>query len=290
MPYQTILVENQAGVVLVTLNRPQALNAINGLMMEELLRLFRQDLPGQTDIKGVILTGAGDRAFVAGADISEFLGFNQENIETFIRRGHQTFNAIEDFDRPVIAAINGYALGGGCELAMACHFRIATRNSRFGQPEVNLGIIPGYGGTQRLVQLIGKSRGLDLLMTGDMIDAETAEQWGLVNYLVEVGDEIIKAREMIEKIADKAPLAISKIISTVNAFYNKNKNGFELEIAGFAALTDTNDFKEGSKAFLEKRKAIFKENKFQGSVTPWINFSNALPLCYFSRFGIETCH
>ena len=186
-----------------------------------------------------------------------FLDLTRENIEAFIRRGHQTFNAIEHFDKPVIAAVNGYALGGGCELAMACHFRIATSNSRFGQPEVNLGIIPGYGGTQRLVQLIGKSRGLDLMMTGDMIDAETAEQWGLVNYMVEIGEEIEKAREMIEKIAGKAPLAISRIISTVNAFYDKTKDGFEEEISGFAALTDTLDFKEGSKAFLEKRKAVF---------------------------------
>jgi enoyl-CoA hydratase len=257
MTYQTILVENQAGVVLVTLNRPQALNAINGHMMEELLKLFKQDLPGQSDLKGVILAGAGGRAFVAGADITEFQGFNRKNIEAFIRRGHKTFNAIEGFDKPVIAAINGYALGGGCELAMSCHFRIASRNSRFGQPEVNLGIIPGYGGTQRLVRLIGRSRGLDLMMTGDMIDAETAEQWGLVNYLVDVGEEINKAREMIEKIAAKAPLAIAKIISTVNAYYDKDENGFEAEILGFADLTDTQDFKEGSKAFLEKRKAIF---------------------------------
>ena len=257
MQYETIIVENQSGIVMVTVNRPNALNAINAAMMKELWYLFEQDLPDRAGIKGVILTGAGDRAFVAGADITEFLGYNQENTEAFIRHGHQTFDAIELFDKPVIAAVNGYALGGGCELAMACHFRIATRNSRFGQPEVNLGIIPGYGGTQRLVQLIGKSRGLDLLMTGDMIDAETALQWGLINYLVEFGEEIEKAREMIEKIASKAPLAISRIISTVNAYYDKNRNGFEEEISGFSELTDTQDFKEGTRAFLEKRRAVF---------------------------------
>ncbi len=257
MEYENLIVEINEGIVLVTLNRPKSLNAINAAMMEELRFLFLEDLTHKPAIRGVIITGAGNKAFAAGADITEFLQFNRDNIEPFIRKGHITFNAIEQFHKPVIAAIDGYALGGGCELTLACHLRIATTNSQFSQPEVKLGIIPGYGGTQRLVQLIGKGKALEFLMTGDMIPAQTALELGLINYLVNPGDEIKKAVELIDKIQTRAPLAITSIIETVNAFFDKSQDGFEMEIKGFCDLSATDDFKEGSAAFLEKRKAKF---------------------------------
>lgn len=258
MKYNTLLIENQDGIIVVTLNRPKSLNAINSEMMQELHHLFTIELENNREMKGVILTGAGDKAFVAGADISEFMNFTPENILPFLRRGKNTFSAIEEFSRPVVAAINGYALGGGCELIMACHLRIATRGSKFGQPEVNLGIIPGYGGTQRLVQLIGKSKALELLLTGEMIDAEMAYQLGLLNYIVEPGAEINKAVELINVISAKGPLATQQIIQTVNAHFDKALDGFEEEIKAFSQLTQSDDFKEGASAFLEKRKANFQ--------------------------------
>ncbi|MCB0670044.1 MAG: enoyl-CoA hydratase/isomerase family protein [Saprospiraceae bacterium] len=257
MTYNTLKIDNQDNIVIITLNRPKYLNAINSEMMEELMQLFTVDLAENSNISGVIITGEGDRAFVAGADISEFLDFKKETIEGFLRRGHDTFNAIENFPKPVIAAIHGFALGGGCELCMACHLRVATSQSKFGQPEVNLGIIPGYGGTQRLVQLIGKSKGLELLLTGEMIDAANALKMGLINYLVDPGTEIDRATELIKIISTKGPLAIAKIIATVNAQFDQNKNGYEEEINAFAQLVSTRDFSEGATAFLEKRKAIF---------------------------------
>lgn len=257
MEYNTLLVENKDDIIIITLNRPKSLNAINSEMMEELLQIFTGELRKNAAIKGIVLRGAGDRAFVAGADISEFMGFTKENIEPFLRRGHKTFDAIESFPKPVIAVIHGFALGGGCELTLACHLRIATPGAKFGQPEVNLGIIPGYGGTQRLVQLIGKSKGLELLLTGDMINAETALHLGLINFLVDAGEEMEKAIELINKISSKGPLAINKIISTVNAQFDRRKDGYEEEILAFAELTMTNDFKEGANAFIEKRKPRF---------------------------------
>jgi enoyl-CoA hydratase len=257
MQYEHLLVENREGIVLITLNRPRALNAINSAMMEELRLIFSRDLREQPAIRGVIVTGAGDKAFAAGADITELLALTPVTVEAFVRKGHEAYDAIERFPRPVIAAIDGYALGGGCELAMACHLRLATPQSRFGQPEVNLGIIPGYGGTQRLVQLIGKARALELLMTGDLIDAETALRYGLINDLVGPGEAINKATDLIRKISTKGPLAVEKIITTVQAYFDKNDNGFEREIQGFCDLSATEDFREGSAAFLEKRKANF---------------------------------
>jgi enoyl-CoA hydratase len=257
MQYEHLLVENREGIVLITLNRPRALNAINSAMMEELRLIFSRDLREQPAIRGVIVTGAGDKAFAAGADITELLALTPVTVEAFVRKGHEAYNAIERFPKPVIAAIDGYALGGGCELAMACHLRLATPQSRFGQPEVNLGIIPGYGGTQRLVQLIGKARALELLMTGDLIDADTALHYGLINHLVSPGEAINKATDLIRKIGTKGPLAVEKIITTLQAYFDKNDNGFEREIQGFCDLSATEDFREGSAAFLEKRKANF---------------------------------
>jgi len=258
MTYTNLLVDNQDGIIVLTINRPKALNALNGQTLKELYSFFSKDALAIKDLKGVVLTGAGEKSFVAGADISEFMGLTPGQGQTFAQRGHDIFFAVERFPKPVIAAVNGFALGGGCELAMACHMRIAGAKARFGQPEVNLGILPGYGGTQRLIQLIGKGKAIELMMTADMIRAEEAKVLGLVNYVVEPGEEVAKAKELIEKIATKAPIAISKVIEAVNAYYDYQADGFAAEVNGFGALTETADFKEGASAFLEKRKADFK--------------------------------
>ena len=219
---------------------------------------FEKDFEQFPLIKGVIITGSGSKAFVAGADITEFIGLTNTG-EQMAQRGQDIFLMIERFHRPVIAAVNGFALGGGCELAMACHIRIASPNARFGQPEVNLGIIPGYGGTQRLVQYIGKGRALELLMTADMIDATEGYRMGLVNHIVDEGQTVAKAKEIIEKIATKAPVAIQKIIECVNAFFDPGGDaGFFREVVEFGKSTKSSDFKEGAAAFVEKRKANFK--------------------------------
>ena len=208
-------------------------------------------------IKSVIITGAGNKAFVAGADISEFGNLSIEEGKKLAKRGQDIFNRIENNNKPIIAAVNGFALGGGCELAMACHFRIASENAKFGQPEVNLGLIPGYGGTQRLTQLIGKGRAIELLISANIIDAATALQYGLVNYVVPQDELLNKAKTLLENINTKAPLAVAACIKAANAVWNENKNGFDEEIELFGNCFGTEDMKEGSSAFLEKRKAIF---------------------------------
>ena len=258
MNYKTLLTEYEGGILTVTLNRPKALNALNRQTLDDLSQLFSQDALKLEGLRGVILTGAGGRAFVAGADITEFCGLDAQGGMDMARKGQDIFFLIERFVVPVIAAVSGYALGGGCELAMACHIRVASEKAKFGQPEVNLGLIPGYGGTQRLVQYIGKGRALELLMTADMIGAETAHSWGLVNHVVPHGEEIAKAKEILQKIATKAPIAISKIIETVNAYFDEKQDGFAQEIVKFAETANTEDFKEGAAAFVEKRKANFK--------------------------------
>lgn len=255
MDYQNILLSIENGIAILTINRPQALNALNRQTMSDLESFFTKEAKSIPDLKGVILTGAGEKAFVAGADISEFQGISGAEGEALSQRGHDIFNAIERFPKPVVAAINGFALGGGCELAMACHLRIAGEKARFGQPEVNLGLIPGYGGTQRLLQYLGKTKALELLLTADMIGADEALRLGLVNYVVPPGEEVAKAKELIEKIASKAPLAIAKTIEAVNAFYGKK--GFKKEVAAFGEVASSDDFREGAAAFLEKRKANF---------------------------------
>lgn len=255
--YKTLLVENEDGILIVTINRPKALNALNDQVFKDLIQLFQDDIDPNV-LKGVIITGAGEKAFVAGADIKEFLTLNSSKAQALAKRGHDIFKRIEYFPVPVIAAVNGFALGGGCELAMACHLRIAGSRARFGQPEVNLGIVPGYGGTQRLPRLIGRGKAMELLMTGDMIGAEEAERLGLVNKMVEPGQEVAAAKEMIEKIATKAPLAISDIIITVNDHYDQSKDGYQSEVEAFGRLAESEDFKEGASAFIEKRKAAFK--------------------------------
>jgi enoyl-CoA hydratase len=255
--YQNLLLREENGILIVTINREKALNALNTQTMLEIKRLFEEDAP-QRAIVGVILTGAGPKAFVAGADISEFLELDEEKGREMAQRGHDAFFAIERFPKPVIAAVNGFALGGGCELAMACHIRIAAENARFGQPEVNLGLIPGYGGTQRLVQHIGKGKALELLLTGDMLSASEALQLGLVNHVVPQESLLEKAHEILEKIRAKGPIAVAKVIEAVNAYFQSSASGFTAEVEAFGHTTGTSDFKEGASAFLEKRKPVFK--------------------------------
>lgn len=258
MEYQSLLVAYDGGICTITINREKALNALNKTVFAELRHYFSEEGPNREDLRGVIITGAGRKAFAAGADIKEFLALDEEKAAALSRYGQEVFYLIEQFDKPVIAAVNGFALGGGCELAMACHMRIAGAKARFGQPEVNLGICPGYGGTQRLVQLIGKGKAVELLLTADMIGAEEACRLGLVNHVVEPGEEVNKAREILTKIATKAPLAIARTIDCVNAHFHKIVDGFEYEVKTFGILANSEDFKEGASAFIEKRKANFK--------------------------------
>lgn len=258
MTYENLLITEDNGVLILTINRPQALNALNTQTMLELWQFFSKDAPKRTNVKGVIITGAGEKAFVAGADIKEFLALDTNSGAAMAQRGQDTFFLIERFSKPVIAAVNGFALGGGCELAMACHLRVVGERAKFGQPEVNLGIIPGYGGTQRLVQYIGKTKAMELLMTADMIGAEEAHRLGLVNYIVPAGEEVAKAKELLEKIATKGPIAIAKIIESVNAYFDEKQDGFAREVTEFGNTTGTEDFREGASAFIEKRKANFK--------------------------------
>jgi enoyl-CoA hydratase len=258
MTYENIKVDFKDNILFLTINREKALNALNGRTMTELHHFFYETAPNNTAARGIIITGAGEKAFIAGADIKEFLELDAEKGAEMSRFGQEVFYFIERFPKPVIAAVNGFALGGGCELAMACHIRIAGEKARFGQPEVNLGIIPGYGGTQRLIQLIGKGKATEFLMTGDMIGAEEAHRLGLVNYVVPQGEEVAKAVELIEKIASKAPLAIAKVIECVNAYFDKKVDGFDFEVNEFGKLTNTEDFKEGATAFVERRTPNFK--------------------------------
>ena len=254
--YQSILTSLENGIFIITINRPDKLNALNKTVMSELNEAMDEAYRNDA-IRSVIVTGSGQKAFVAGADISEFLGLKSSEGIELARRGQNIFFKIENCPKPVIAAVNGFALGGGCELAMACHFRLASENAKFGQPEVNLGLIPGYGGTQRLVQLIGKGRAMEFLMTGNMIDANMALQYGLVNHVVPAGELMEKSKAILTLINSKAPVAISKCIQSANAVFNKEKNGFEMEINCFGECFDTQDMKEGAIAFIEKRKPNF---------------------------------
>ncbi|MFZ4635456.1 MAG: enoyl-CoA hydratase-related protein [Saprospiraceae bacterium] len=257
MNYENLALDIVDGIVTITINREKALNALNAQTLRELRHFFGEAGPKLTDLKGVILTGAGTKAFVAGADITEFSNLSAEQGVAFARNGQEVFFLIERFPKPVIAAVNGFALGGGCELAMACHLRIAGEKARFGQPEVNLGLIPGYGGTQRLVQYIGKAKALELMLTADMIDAPEAYRLGLVNSVVPQGEELVAAKAMLEKIAAKAPVAVAKVIEAVNAYFQDGADGFEAELRAFGDCCGTDDFREGAAAFLEKRVAVF---------------------------------
>lgn len=255
--YQTILTDLQNGIMTITINRPDKMNALNKDVIGDLGKAL-EEVYDNDEVKSAVITGAGAKAFVAGADISEFTDLDGTGGAALGQRGADlVFNKIENCPKPIIAAVNGFALGGGCELAMACHFRIASENARFGQPEVNLGLIPGYGGTQRLVQLIGKGKAMELLITADIIKADEAKTLGLVNHVVSAEELLPKAYEILGKIGTKAPLAVSKIIALVNEAATVSKAGFDNEIKAFGACFDTEDKQEGTTAFLEKRAANF---------------------------------
>lgn len=256
MMYENILTDKDSGIFTITINRENKLNALNINTLHE-IREAVVSVQDDKDIYGIIITGAGAKAFAAGADIAEFANFSREQGQTMSEAGHGVMNSIEHSRKPVIAAVNGFALGGGCELAMACHIRVASDNARFGQPEVNLGLIPGYAGTQRLVQLVGKGKALELLMTGDAINAHEAKSLGLVNHVVAQDELLAKCHEIIEKVKTKAPLAIESVIRLVNNHFDKQEDGFENEIREFGSFFGTRDFKEGVSAFMEKRKPDF---------------------------------
>jgi len=255
--YQTLLTEIQDGTFIITINRPDKLNALNKDVIEDLGNAI-DEVYNNNDIKTVIITGAGEKSFVAGADISEFIELDANGGAALGRKGQEmVFNRIENSPKPIIAAVNGFSLGGGCELAMCCHFRTASENAKFGQPEVNLGLIPGYGGTQRLTQLIGKGKAMELCMTSDMVGADEAKNLGLVNHVFPIADLLTETKKIAQKIQTKAPLAVAKVIACVNDAAKGNPNGFENEIVRFGECFDTADKKEGTTAFLEKRKANF---------------------------------
>ncbi|GGK75256.1 enoyl-CoA hydratase/isomerase family protein [Rufibacter glacialis] len=255
--YNNLLLENKGGILFITVNRPNKMNALNIETVKEINSAF-QEVYDDTEVRGVILTGSGEKAFVAGADISEIAELNEVNGRRFAERGQDVFSMIEECPKPVIAAVNGFALGGGCELAMACHIRVASENARFGQPEVNLGLIPGYGGTQRLTQLVGKGKAMELMMTGDLISAAEAKEIGLVNHVTTLEELNAKCLEIMQKIVAKAPLAVGMIVDCVNAWYDKEENGYQTEANSFSRCCGSDDFKEGTSAFLEKRKPAFK--------------------------------
>lgn len=255
--FTTLITELENGIYTITINRPDKLNALNKDVLTELSAAL-DEVYNNPEIRSAIITGAGPKAFVAGADITEFLSLDKEGGKQLAQNGQDlVFNKIENAPKPVVAAVNGFALGGGCELAMACHFRIAAESAKFGQPEVNLGLIPGYGGTQRLTQLIGKGRALEMLMSANMIDAGTALQFGLVNHVVPGGELLDKTKNILNLVNTKAPLAVAACIRAANAVFDKTKDGFKTEIEAFGECFGTGDMKEGTTAFLEKRKPVF---------------------------------
>ena len=262
MTFDTLLFTIENGTAIITINRPEKLNALNKDVFTDLDDAISEVL-NNDEIKTALITGAGPKAFVAGADISEFNGLNLAEAMALSKRGQDVFLTIENSPKPIVAAVNGFALGGGCELAMACHFRLCSDNAKFGQPEVNLGLIPGYGGTQRLTQLVGKGKSMELQMTGSLIDATEALRLGLVNYITTAENLIAKATEILQLIQTKAPIAVSKVIECVNiavlsdSAYTNGKTGYDKEVEAFGECFGTEDMKEGTTAFLEKRKAVF---------------------------------
>jgi enoyl-CoA hydratase len=256
--YQTILLEKNDLVSIITINRPEKLNALNQQTLEELEEAFDSIAKDKT-VRAIVITGAGEKAFVAGADIAQIAEMDGAAGQQFAKYGQAVFNKIENFKKPVIAAVNGFALGGGCELALACHLRIAADTAKFGLPEINLGIIPGYGGTQRLPRVIGHSRALQMMLTGDMVDAATAENYGLVNQVVSRTELMSVATALAEKLSTKAPLAVGYILSAV---YDGREltmpEALNIEAKYFGEVCNTEDMREGTKAFLEKRKPQFK--------------------------------
>lgn len=257
MSADVILFDVQDHIATITINRPEKLNALNRLVFDELDQLVDTVIERE-DIRSAIITGAGEKAFVAGADISEFNHLDAPSGEALSRRGQLVFDKIENSPKIIVAAVNGFALGGGCELAMACHFRVASDHAKFGQPEVNLGLLPGYGGTQRLTQLIGKGRAIELLATGNMIDALTAFNYGLVNHVVDRNELLPKAKSILAVVNTKAPLAVAASVKAAQLAYDTGNAGYLAEARLFGSLLQTEDCKEGVNAFLEKRPALFK--------------------------------
>jgi enoyl-CoA hydratase len=259
MTFENLLTSEINNILVITINRPDKLNALNKKTVEEIGVAISYGKSSR-DVRAIIITGSGTKSFVAGADISEFVGLSIEQGKKLSQLGQDVFRQIETCPKPVLAAVNGFALGGGCELSMACHLRIASENAKFGQPEVNLGLIAGYGGTQRLIQYIGKTKATELHMTADTITADQALQLGLVNYVVPQEQLMTKSVELLEKIKSKSPKAVTGVINSVNAYFEEGKDGFSTEIEEFGKCFATEDFKEGTAAFLEKRKAVFPGN------------------------------
>ena len=257
MNYENILSDYSNGITTITINRLKKLNALNKDTIQELHDAF-DAADTDENTKVIILTGSGEKAFVAGADISEFADFSVKEGGKLAAQGQALlFDFVESLSTPVIAAVNGFALGGGLELAMACHFRVASSNSKMGLPEVSLGVIPGYGGTQRLPQLVGKGRAMEMVMTAGMIDANQALNYGLVNHVVELEELLPLAEKIASKIMRNSSVAIGKAIKAINANYKDGKDGYKVEIKQFGKCFGTEDFVEGTTAFLEKRKADF---------------------------------
>jgi len=254
----TISTSFSNSILTITINRPEKLNALNKTVISELESII-QDCYSNNEVHGLIITGSGNKAFIAGADISEFKELSKEEGIELAQKGQKLFKLIEELPKPVIAAVNGFALGGGCELAMCCHIRLASTNAKFGQPEVNLGIIPGYGGTQRLTQLVGKGKSLELILSGNIIDANEALKIGLVNHVFEPDILVQQSENLLQTILAKSPQAISKSIQAVNAFYRKEIDGFEKEVELFGECFGTSEMHEGVTAFIEKRKPDFRK-------------------------------
>lgn len=257
MNYANLIVEKREYILYITINRESKLNALNKATLAEL----HDVVTGSThdsEVRGLIITGAGSKAFVAGADISEFADYNADEGRELAREGQsKVFDVIHNHEKPIIAAINGFALGGGLELAMACHIRIAAVTAKMGLPEVSLGLIPGYGGTQRLTELVGRGRAMEMIMTADMINAEEAYRTGLVNHIYQAEELLPKAEEIMKKIMTRSPFAVGCAIRAINAASADGQNGYEVEITGFSECFGSEDFKEGVSAFLNKRKAEF---------------------------------
>lgn len=257
MSFQTLFTKMVEHTLIITINRPEKLNALNDQVMKDLDAVFDR-VYKFAEIRTVIITGAGLKSFVAGADIKEFESLSKEAATALAKRGQDVFFKIENSPKPVVACVNGFALGGGCELAMSCHFIIASENAIFGQPEVNLGIMVGYGGSQRLTQKVGKARAMEMIVTGKTINANEALTYGLVNYVVPPESLLDKALSILAVVHTKAPLSVAYSIQAVNAAWDETVNGFEKEASLFGACFTTDDCKEGIEAFIEKRKPVFK--------------------------------
>jgi len=255
MSYENIIISREEKTAIITINRPESLNALNAKTINEISSAL-DELESDHEVRVIILTGSGEKSFVAGADIKEFSDFNQEKAEELARNGHNNlFNKIESLSKPVIAAVNGFALGGGLELAMACHIRYASENAKLGLPEVTLGLIPGYGGTQRLPKLVGKGIANEMIFSAKMIPAQKAKEIGLVNEVYPIEELLAKTKELAKTISSNSPMAISKAIQAINL--SDTDKGFETEIKGFGELFELDDKKEGVSAFIEKRKPSF---------------------------------